>query len=327
MQPRRFRAAIVVCTGVLVWHVPENGLRADETPPELAQTAAGQPAQLRAALDQYCVVCHNSYVSTQATASGVVLDRADLNDPATDPALWERVVRKLKTGEMPPAGMLRPDQPTYDALTGWLEARLDRAALERPNPGRPAVHRLNRAEYTNAIRDLLAMEVDGRSLLPPDDSGYGFDNVADVLSVSPALLERYMIAAGKISRTAIGDPSIRPLIQTYRVRPTLLQLDRTSEQQPFGTRGGLAVRHYFPVDGEYVIKLRLQRTHANQIRGLGEPNDIEIRLDGSRIRTFKVGGDGPRDPWSAVASASVYEQTADEGLELRLPVRAGMHLV
>jgi hypothetical protein len=228
---------------------------------------------------------------------------------------------------MPPAGLPRPDAASYDKLAASLETALDAAAAARPNPGRSVLHRLNRAEYTNAIRDLLALDIDGRSLLPADDSGYGFDNIADVLSVSPALLERYMITAGKISRLAIGDASTRPAIQTYTVRPTMLQHDRASEDQPFGTRGGLAVRHYFPVDGEYLIKLRLQRTHANQIRGLGEPNDIEVRLDRRKVAQFKVGGDGPRDPWSAVPSASVYEQTADEGLEVRLDVKAGTRLI
>src|SRR5262249_15388536 len=150
--------------------------------------------------------CHNSRATTAATASGVVLDRADLNHVADDPALWERVVRKLRTGGMPPEGAPRPDRATHDSLLDFIESGLDRAAIEHPNPGRPAVHRLNRAEYANAIRDLLALEVDAATLLPPDDSADGFDNIADVLSLSPALLERYLSAAAKISALAVGSP-------------------------------------------------------------------------------------------------------------------------
>jgi len=256
-----------------------------------------------------------------------MLDMLDLQDVSADAVRWEKVVAKLRSGAMPPAGAPRPGSDAYESMAASLEAALDRAAEARPHPGRPAVHRLNRAEYTNAIRDLLAVEIDGRSLLPADDSGYGFDNIADVLSMSPALLDRYMIAAGRISRMAVGDPSVRPAVSTYSLRPTLVQDGRMSELLPFGSRGGLAARHYFPVDGEYVIKIRLQRTHANQIRGLGERNLVELRLDRTRVKTFSVGAEGPRDPWSAVPSASFYEQTADEGLDARVHVKAGMRTV
>jgi hypothetical protein len=226
---------------------------------------------------------------------------------------------------MPPAGLPRPERATYDAVAGSIEASLDAHSAAHPEPGRPVIHRLNRAEYANAVRDLLALDVDVRALLPADDSGYGFDNISDVLSLSPALLERYMSAAGKISRLAVGDPAIRPAMQTYSIPQTLLQRERMGEGMPFGTRGGASVQHYFPADGEYEIRIRLQRTHASQIRGLGEPNDIELRLDRRRVRQFTVGGDGPRDPWSAVPSASPYEQTADDKLVARLSVTAGPH--
>jgi len=291
-----------------------------------AQTTSPQTSgssSPRQVLDRYCVTCHN----TKRLTAGLALDQLDVNDLGGHAATWEKVAAKLRSGSMPPAGLPRPDRASYDVLAFWLEAGLDRAAAAHPNPGRSALHRLNRAEYTNAVRDVLALEIDGRALLPEDDSGYGFDNVADVLSVSPALLERYMSAAAKISRLAVGDPATRPVIQTYRARPTLLQTDRMSEQLPFGSRGGMAVAHYFPLDGEYLVKIRLQRTHSNQIRGLGEPNRIEVRLDRARIKEFTVGGDGPRDPWSAVPSASLYEQTADDGLEIRLAVKAGTHLI
>ena len=291
-----------------------------------AQTTSPQTSgssSPRQVLDRYCVTCHN----TQRLTAGLALDQLDVSDLGGHAATWEKVAAKLRSGSMPPAGMPRPDRAIYDGLAFWLEAGLDRAAAAHPNPGRSSLHRLNRAEYTNAVRDVLALEIDGRALLPEDDSGYGFDNVADVLSVSPALLERYMSAAAKISRLAVGDPATRPVIQTYRARPTLLQTDRMSEQLPFGSRGGMAVAHYFPLDGEYLVKIRLQRTHSNQIRGLGEPNRIEVRLDRARIQEFTVGGDGPRDPWSAVPSASLYEQTADDGLQIRLAVKAGTHLI
>ena len=328
MKPRRFRAAIVVCTGVLVWHVPGGGLRADETPPEpqlpAAQTASGRPAELRAALDQYCVVCHNSYVSTQATASGVVLDRADLNDPASDPALWERVIRKLRTGEMPPAGMLRPDPATYDALTGWLESRLDRAALERPNPGRPAIHRLNRAEYANAIRDLLALEVDAAALLPPDDSADGFDNIADNLSLSPALLERYLAAAAKLSALAVGSSAISAGSETYRVRGDTSQTEHL-EGLPLGTRGGVAALHTFPLDGEYVIKVKLLETNLGTIRGLQHESRLEIAVDGRRVLLAPVGG---ADDY-AVSSINATDMVnaLDARLTARVVVGAGQRSV
>ena len=275
----------------------------------------------RATLDRYCVTCHNQKRPTAALA----LDTLDLDNVAAHSQTLEKVAARLRSRTMPPVGLPRPDRSTYDAVAGGIEAALDAHSAAHPDPGRPVIHRLNRAEYANAVRDLLALDVDVRALLPADDSGYGFDNISDVLSLSPALLERYMTAAGKISRLAVGDPGIRPVVQTYNVPQTLLQRDRMSEAMPFGTRGGAAVRHYFPADGEYEIRIRLQRTHASQIRGLGEPNDIELRIDRRRVRQFTVGGDGPRDPWSAVPSASPYEQTADEKLTVRLPVTAGPH--
>ncbi len=287
-----------------------------------AGAAAETAAPDRALLTRYCVTCHNP----RARAGELSLQELDPVDAAANAVVWEKVVGKLRSGAMPPAGMPRPDKPAIDLFASHLETALDTAAALHPNPGRPAAHRLNRAEYTNAIRDLLDLEIDGRSLLPPDDSGYGFDNIGDVLSVSPALFDRYMIAAGTIARTAVG-AGLQPVIRTYTVRPTLLQDDRLSEDLPFGSRGGIAIRHYFPVDGEYLLKIRLQRTHANQIRGLGEPNDVELRFDRARLKLFTVGGAGPRDPWSPVPSASAYEQTADDGLEIRLAVKPGEHLI
>ena len=290
--------------------------------------AQGAPdaAAPRALLDRYCVACHND----RARQAGLTLESIDagrVGRVAGEVETWEKVVRKLRGRAMPPPGRPRPAAAAYDAAAAALETALDAAAAADPNPGRPPIHRLNRVEYRNAIRDLLALEIDERALLPPDESGYGFDNVADVLSVSPVLLDRYMAAAGKIGRLALGDAVIRPAVETYTVPYTRWQEGRMSEDLPFGSRGGLAVRHYFPLDGEYVIRLELQRAYGNHIRGLQEPNDVELRLDRARIGRFTVGGDGVRAPWDAVSRPSLYEQTADEGLEVRLDVAAGARLV
>src|SRR5947199_4449047 len=229
--------------------------------------APGSGASSRTLLDSYCVRCHNERLKT----GGLILDRSvNADDVSIAPDMWERVVRKVRSGAMPPAGLPRPDATTFSSWTSNLEGALDRAASANPNPGRPApVHRLNRAEYTNAVRDLLSIQIDGRSFLPADDSGYGFDNIGDVLSVSPGLLERYMLAAAKVARLAVGDPTQRPGTTTYRSSPLALQDDRTSEQLPFGSRGGFAVQHVFPLDGEYVIKISLARSlDGAQIKGV-----------------------------------------------------------
>jgi mono/diheme cytochrome c family protein len=296
-----------------------SGTASAQTPP----TSTTGTADIRPVLDKYCVTCHNGRLKT----AGLDLAPANVNPIVDHADVWEKVILKLRAGSMPPAGSPRPDAATYDRVASAVEATLDRAAATHPHPSTAVAHRLNRAEYANAIRDLLGLEIDGRSMLPADDSGYGFDNIADVLSLSPALLDRYMSAAERISRLAIGDPTLRPAVQTYSVRPTQPQVDRMNELLPFGTRGGIAIRHYFPVDGEYQIKIRLQRIHTNGIRGVSAPHDIEVRLDRVRLKAYRIGGEGPIDPWSAVPSASAYEQTADDGLELRLPIKAGMRLL
>ena len=193
-------------------------------------------SKYRAVLDRYCVTCHNQKLKT----ADLMLDKMDVENVTPGAPVWEKVVRKLRTGAMPPSGAPRPDKAAYDSFATYLETEPDRLAVAKPNPGRPAVHRLNRAEYGNAIRDLLAMDPDAndiRALLPPDDSGYGFDNIGDVLSVSPLLLERYISAARRISRLAIGDPATRPDTETYDVSRFLMQDDRASEKLPFGSRG------------------------------------------------------------------------------------------
>ncbi len=224
---------------------------------------------------------------------------------------------------MPPVNMPRPDNATYDAVATWLETELDRAAAARPNPGRPAdLHRLNRTEYANAVRDLLGVEIDPASMLPPDAQAYGFDTNADALGVEPALLDRYLTAAARIARVAVGDPTLRPLVERYTAvkgnsneQTWLWQTERLGESFSLGSRGGIAARHYFPVDGEYVLKVRLLRTYAGAIRGLNTPTAIEIRVDGSRVGQFTIGG------------TSEPSDQADEKLQVRVPLKAGLRQV
>ena len=259
----------------------------------------------------------------------------DVEDVSEGVEVWEKVVRKLRHREMPPVGMPRPDEAGYDSLATYLETQLDQAAAANLNIGRTATaHRLNRAEYTNAIRDLLALQIDGEALLPADDSG-GFDNLGDLLSVSPLLMEKYMSAARKISRLAVGDPSIRPDIKTYPVSAFLLQNERMNEDLPFGSRGGTTIRHHFPLDGEYVVSIRLQRNNQEAfVIGLAEPRRVDLRLDGERIRFFTIGGEHvglAEGAGEAIVppdfSQAEYERKADEGLKARIQVRAGRRLV
>jgi mono/diheme cytochrome c family protein len=285
---------------------------------------ADEAAAHRAVVTRYCVTCHNGQASTPATASGVVLDRADLNRVAENPLLWEKVIRKLRTGGMPPEGAPRPDRATQDALAGFIESRLDKAAMERPNPGRSSVHRLNRAEYANAIRDLLALEVDPAGLLPADDSAAGFDNIADVLSLSPALLESYLSAAARISALAVGSPKITASSETYRVRGDLSQTEHL-EGMPLGTRGGVSARHTFPLDGEYVIKVKLVETNLGTIRGLEFENQLEIAVGGQRVLLAPVGG--PDDYIVSGDNATNAVNELNTRLQARVAVPAGQRMV
>jgi cytochrome c5 len=288
----------------------------------------------RALLDKYCVTCHNQRLRT----AGLMLDTVDVQRIGEGADVWEKVVTKLRTGAMPPQGLPRPDRSATAAFTASLETALDEWASAHPNPGRRLpLHRLNRAEYTNAIRDLLALEIDARSLLPTDDSNHGFDNMASVLTVSPVLLERYMSSARHISRLAVGDPTIGPAVasRTYTADKTLFQDGRMSEDLPFGSRGGMAVRHHFPLDGEYVIKIRLLRNYVDYVRGLAERHQLEVRVDGARIRSFTIGGDSPGAPApisyagniSGTQEWEAYALSADKGLEVRFKSTAGPKVV
>src|SRR5947199_996643 len=211
-----------------------------------AVPTASPPTQVATSdvLNKYCVTCHNSRLKT----AGLQIDSLDLQHVAGSAQQWEKIVTKLRTGEMPPPGRPRPDAATYAAVATALERELDASAAAKPSPGRVPVHRLNRSEYTNAIRDLLDLEIDGRASLSSDEADQeGFDNVASVLSVSPALLENYLSAARTISRLAIGDPSMRPVVDTFKISKALVQDDRVDEGLPFGSQGGALIRYYFPV--------------------------------------------------------------------------------
>ncbi len=292
-------------------------------------SAAVSATSSRALLNDYCVICHNEKLKT----AGLLLDKSDVQHVGAGAEVWEKVVKKVRTGAMPPAGRQRPDKQTFEAFVTWLETELDREAAVHPNPGRPADHRLNQVEYSNAIRDLLALDIDAGSLLPADESDHGFDNIADVLSISPTLLERYMLAAQKISRLAIGDPRIGPAIETFNISRSLRQDERMHEDLPYDTRGGALIRHYFPLDGEYVVKIRLARNFTDSvIRAIGTREQIDVLLDGARVTRFNIGGEcveGSQDPKCLKTSFGYqtpqYALTADDALQVRFAAKAGMH--
>src|SRR5262249_32747006 len=213
-----------------------------------ATTAQNPVSEYRSALTQYCVTCHNQ----RAKTAGLSLEKMDLSAIGRDAETWEKVVRKLRSGMMPPQGAPHPDDPTRNSLISWLTTELDRAAAVNPNPGRPLLSRLNRTQYATVIRDLLSLEVDPSVLLPPDDAAYGFDNIADVLGVSPVLLERYMDAAGKVSALAVGDPDIGAASETFRIRQDASQ-DIHLEGMPIGTVGGILANVTLPLDGDYEL--------------------------------------------------------------------------
>lgn len=264
------------------------------------------------AFTRYCQGCHSQALKT----GGFVLDLSTLEHPERRQDEWEKVVRKLRARTMPPAGLPRPDETTYKAITGLIESTLDRAADISPNPGRTETfRRLNRTEYQNAIRDLLSLEVDGSTLLPGDDASHGFDNVT-VGNLSPTLLERYLSAARKISRLAIGSPSHSPGGDTFNLPPDLTQEEHFDEL-PFGTRGGTSVHYTFPLDAEYDIQLRLARDRNEHVEGLKEPDQIEVLLDGARVKVFTV----------TPPPKGNDHHLVDKDLNIRVPVKAGPHIV
>ena len=295
--------------------------------PEAPVAVEATAESVEATLGRYCATCHNqrivdgrdgapSMLVSQLREVGLAFDALDAGNLADDTQVWERVVRKLHARTMPPAGRPRPDEATYGAVASWLEAGLDRVAADAPNPGRrPALHRLSRTEYRNAVRDLLALdhlpkEFDVSTLLPADNATSGFDNLAELLFVSPATLERYLAAARKISRLALGDTTMPPIVDRYQLDRDLIQDDHL-EGLPLGTRGGAVIRSHLPADGEYVVTVEFaQATRAE--------HEVEVSVDGERVGLFTIGG----RPLVRGASG-VFAFEAEPPVELRVPLGAG----
>ena len=294
----------------------------------------------RALLDRYCVSCHNERLKT----AGVTLDTADISRADLHRELFEKVARKIRSGQMPPQGRPRPEASAVTTFVSALEAELDRVGAAAPNPGRVASHRVNRTEYVNAVHDLLALEIDGEALLPSDMAGFGFDNNADVLAMTPALMDRYITAATKVSRLAVGTHENRPSTQVYRIRTSTRQNARMGEELPFATHGGLAARYTFSLDGDYLFKIRLQRGDVGgTIQGNIDEREyhLELRIDHELVQRFTVGGKfkgqvkynlnagliAPPEDDLVHQQIALYKQNADEDLEVRLPVNAGTRLV
>ena len=341
MRTRQHRLALTITCGSIALAAVISATPAAEqapvrtptvqTPSPLGVSAANTPA--RELVSTYCVSCHNQ----RTKAGSLTLDTVDADQVSNSAEAWEKVVVKLRSRAMPPSGARRPDNATYDRVATWLESELDRSAAVHLNPGRPAeLHRLNRIEYGNAVRDLLGVEIDPKAMLPADELAHGFSTNGDALSIQPALLDRYLAAAAKIARLAVGDPTIPAWFERYTALTDnsnestwLSQHERLGEEFPLGSRGGIVARHYFPVDGEYIFKIRLDRTDTGVIRGLQWRNDIEIRVDNVRVGQLSVGGTPEFAGARAAANGAYVEatsplSTADDRLEVRVPVKAGM---
>src|SRR5215471_13085942 len=278
-------------------------------------TTLGQqpPSSQQELVNKYCVTCHNE----RAKTGGIVLEKMDVDHPAENAELWEKVIRKLRAGLMPPSGAPRPDRAVLENFRATLETAIDQAAASKPNPGATALHRLNRTEYANAIRDLLAVDVDVATILPADDSSEGLDNIADVLGTSPALIERYVGAAAKISRVAVGDTDISPLSTTYKVRGDLSQ-DKHIPGLPEGTRGGVVIRHNFPVDGEYLFKFSLLKVNFGpQYGGAAKSEQLEMSVNGERVALLELRS----VPYYYIRGGAQGGPATP--LEIRLPMKAG----
>jgi hypothetical protein len=281
---------------------------------------ASAAAEHRAMLDEYCVTCHNQ----QAKTAGLMLDKMDLDHLAEGAQTWEKVILKLRGGMMPPQGNPRPDQASIDSFVSWLETSIDHAPGATSNPGRSPLHRLNRTEYGNAIHDLLGLDVNVSELLPADDESDGFDNIADVLKVSPSLLEQYLAASTKIAAVAVGDPNITPVSQVYPVPPDLAQEDHI-EGLPLGTRGGILIHQNFPLDAEYDFSVSLLQNIVGYVTGLEYPHQLEISIDGARVFMAPVGGE--EDNRMSDANLGIAKDTLDARLKTRVHVSAGPHAV
>jgi hypothetical protein len=279
--------------------------------PSSRKASADEPV-FKQFIESNCLDCHDNVTRT----AGLALDDIIAEDIDRNPDAWEKVVRKLTARQMPPMEMPRPEERDYDAVVSWLESSLDGVAAADPNPGRTETfRRLNRTEYQNTIRDLLALDVDVTSLLPPDESSHGFDNVT-ITDLSPTLLNRYISAAQKISRMAVGRAPRTPREDIFRIRPDVTQ-DTHIEGPPIGTRGGTTIPYNFPQDGEYEIQVRLMRDRNEGIEGLSEPHELEVLLDRERVELFTV-NPPPK---------GLSEQSLDANLKTRVKATAGPHKV
>src|SRR5215469_1189035 len=302
------KTLLVAATALFGWPLATQPAEAQSTTAQApVANAPGSAAAQRAVLDRYCVVCHND----KAKTANFSLQNLDLSAAGDHPELWEKVVRKLRAGVMPPPGMRRPPLAEYEGLRDWLEGEIDRKAAGRVNPGSIVLHRLNRTEYANAIRDLLDLEVDATTLLPPDDSARGFDNIAGSLTISPTLLEAYTAAAARIARMAVG--YWKTPTESAFIAPGDTSQNEHIEGLPLGTRGGMLVHHSFPADGEYKFSI--------QNFGLGKyvPGEqLELLLDGERVHLFDYVG---------VGLTQGMQGEGDGSLDLTIPVKAGTHQV
>ena len=313
------RAAVFVLLVSAIVQAVRSGDRLDAAGRQSTVAAApwsgrGIDVPQRSVLNRYCLSCHNQRTKT----AGLMLDMLDVTRAGEHPEVWEKVIRKLRAGLMPPAGLPRPNKATYDSLAGWLEAELDRAAVVTPNPGRTeALHRLNRAEYRNVIRDLLALDIDVTSMLPADDASYGFDNIAGVLKISQSQMEQYLAAARKISRAALARPLPAATAQEFRVPETLPQFDHV-DGLPLGTRGGLLARYTVPSTGEYEIAVdllcRIQGECDGSV-GFPDTHEMEVSVDGRRVKLFTL---EPRRE---------FRPFGERVWRVRVPVEAGPHEV
>ncbi|MGE3512191.1 MAG: DUF1592 domain-containing protein [Vicinamibacterales bacterium] len=304
----------------------------------IESSTPGSDMPRRDAIQRYCLTCHNDRLKT----AGLTLEALDVERPGAHPVEWEKVVAKLRSGSMPPAGRPRPDATTYASLVTWLETELDRTWAASPNPGRiGAVHRLNRTQYNNAIRDLFALDVDVRAQLPGDETADGsFDNFADSLSISTAHLERYLSVARQVTRLAVGLPPAAPVVSTFEVPLHIVQDDRQSDDLPIGSRGGIAVSYLAPVDGEYIIKVRLRRQYQDYLMGMGWEQQLDVRVDGRLVQRFSVGGKAQGRPAAAsyagdgepgFAGDPEWEEYMQVGgdahLQVRGPLKAGPRVI
>ncbi|HUK32631.1 MAG TPA: DUF1592 domain-containing protein [Vicinamibacterales bacterium] len=296
--------------------------------PQTASAPAPPAVSVDAVVKQYCVTCHNARTKN----ADLSLENISTADISANADVWERVVRKLERHAMPPQGVRRPDDATYEMVLRTIEGALDRDAAQHPYPGQPLPHRMNRAEYANAIRDLLDLDLgDVSTLLPPDDSAFGFDNLAEALGFSSVLLERYVTVGGRLSALAVGDPEVAPGSDTFVMRQDYSQ-DQHVEGQPFGTVGGMIEKYTFPVDAEYQISATLMRTNVDAPRGLEDPRQVEFTLDGARVFLTSIGGAGPVvQPGSEEGRANPPRlprgDAVDQQLRVRVPVKAGPHEV